>query len=351
MLHTHDSLLLCGHESILVTTPRHDNRLHAYSYSSDGRVRDSDVTRTPLTDGEEFRHTSSYEGTVVQMAATRTYTLLLTTLGHLYAYGTHLPTIPKTTTKKQKTTRLHRIALTVSVRHIACGPHYAMLITGDGQLLVHGRNTCGQLGLGNREDAAGEFQPVSAIDEPVVQVACGGSHTLILTASGRLLACGSNARGQLGLGIEVSSQTQPRFVMAGVVQIAAGEKHSVVQTGDGHLWAWGLNTSGQLGLGDTEPRWLPARLPHVACLAASIVCGAFHTMVLLLRSGCLFACGDNFACQLGCLPAGDNQSALRLITDGVATVACRNYMSVILHRRDDTVVVFSHAPHDLLLTQ
>ena len=37
------------------------------------------------------------------------------------------------------------------------------------------------------------------------QVACGGAHTLLVTASGRLLSCGLGEHGQLGLAYNRSS--------------------------------------------------------------------------------------------------------------------------------------------------
>ena len=43
------------------------------------------------------------------------------------------------------------------------------------------------------------------LPEPVTQVAAGHHHTLFLTESGNVWACGRNSRGQLGLGSKAGS--------------------------------------------------------------------------------------------------------------------------------------------------
>ena len=56
------------------------------------------------------------------------------------------------------------------------------------------------------------------VPEPVVQVAAGHHHTLFLTQSGDVWACGRNSRGQLGLGSKAGSQLctpQPLSALAG----------------------------------------------------------------------------------------------------------------------------------------
>jgi hypothetical protein len=76
---------------------------------------------------------------------------------------------------------------------------------------AHGRwgaNGDGQLGLG---DTATRFTPYRvrmlagrALEAPgeasCVQVACGGRHTLVLSAHGEVWSCGCNVHGQLGHG-------------------------------------------------------------------------------------------------------------------------------------------------------
>lgn len=56
------------------------------------------------------------------------------------------------------------------------------------------------------------------VPEPVIQVAAGHHHTLFLTQSGDVWACGRNSRGQLGLGSRAGSHVctpQPLSALAG----------------------------------------------------------------------------------------------------------------------------------------
>ncbi|MGR0319458.1 RCC1 domain-containing protein [Agromyces sp. ZXT2-3] len=68
----------------------------------------------------------------------------------------------------------------------------------------------------------------------VIQVAAGGQHNLILTAGGKVLASGSNERGQ----------TDVPSGLGEVVAIAAGYSHSLALLRDGTVVAWGNNSRG-----------------------------------------------------------------------------------------------------------
>ena len=90
--------------------------------------------------------------------------------------------------------------------------------------------------------------------DPVVWAGCGEHSTLLLLASGVLLACGCNRRGQLGLGPAVPAASRPTPVpgLPPVSRVAAGPWHAVaVEARPGsatdRLWGWGRNDRGQLG--------------------------------------------------------------------------------------------------------
>lgn len=85
-------------------------------------------------------------------------------------------------------------------------------------------------------------------------VASGGKHTLALTSENRVYAFGSNAHGQLGLGLdEYEAQDCPREVVYFrekiVSWLAAGSAHSVALSIEGYAYTWGRNALGPLGTG------------------------------------------------------------------------------------------------------
>jgi alpha-tubulin suppressor-like RCC1 family protein len=73
------------------------------------------------------------------------------------------------------------------------------------------------------------------------KVAAGSSHSLGVTASGRLFGTGNNGSGQLGVGSTTSQETMalaaswPGIGSDKVVQIAAGSSHSLALTSGGKV--------------------------------------------------------------------------------------------------------------------
>lgn len=83
---------------------------------------------------------------------------------------------------------------------------------------------------------------------PVVQIACGMHHTVVLTLAGEVFTFGSNQYGQLGTG-DLQPHVGPVEVKVyGMIsQIAAGSNHSVLLTVKGVVYTFGNHQKGQLG--------------------------------------------------------------------------------------------------------
>ncbi|KAF6200669.1 hypothetical protein GE061_005112 [Apolygus lucorum] len=87
-------------------------------------------------------------------------------------------------------------------------------------------------------------------DSPVVQVACGLHHTVVLTQSGDVYTFGSNSYGQLGVG-DVMIRGGPVQVKLPCIatHVAAGSNHTVILTSNGNVYTFGSYQKGQLGRG------------------------------------------------------------------------------------------------------
>ncbi|KAL1399310.1 hypothetical protein pipiens_008311 [Culex pipiens pipiens] len=85
-----------------------------------------------------------------------------------------------------------------------CSSAHSVLINMNRKALAFGRNQHGQLG---QSDLATIEKPtlVAGLEEfNIIQAACGRNHTLFLTDTGCVYACGDNKSGQCGVG-----NTQP----------------------------------------------------------------------------------------------------------------------------------------------
>jgi len=188
---------------------------------------------------------------------------------------------------------------------IACGEDFVILATQSGTLVTWGGGAYGQLGHATATDWSGPH-PVKALqDKRVVRVAAGAFHWLALTDAGQVFTCGLGRQGQTGLGT-CSTVYEPLLLEAlwaqPIVNIAAGENHSIVITSTGFAFAFGSNKHCQLGISrerlpETETKaelplrvYLPQELAGDRLIAAA--CGSSHTLFLTC-SGKVLACGQN----------------------------------------------------------
>ncbi|TSK22494.1 putative E3 ubiquitin-protein ligase HERC4 [Bagarius yarrelli] len=87
------------------------------------------------------------------------------------------------------------------IAQVVCGNNHSIVLTKDGQLFTWGENSNGQLGLGKSEPSSLSPQPLKSLcGIPLVQISAGGDHSFALSLSGAVFGWGRNSAGQLGLG-------------------------------------------------------------------------------------------------------------------------------------------------------
>ena len=150
------------------------------------------------------------------------------------------------------------------VAYVAAGGDHSMAVTSTGSLYAWGSNRHRQLGLaGNSHTtpflvAIGKNKPVA-----LASVATSSAHTLAVSTSGTVYACGSNPHGQLGLGDTEDRRRFKRirpFAPGKIVEAAAGPSTSAAVTENGELWTWGRGAHGCLGHGGESDAVAPARV-------------------------------------------------------------------------------------------
>lgn len=195
---------------------------------------------------------------------------------------------------------------------VYCGAEYSVAVSSTtGTIYSWGWGDFGRLGHGDCKDA---FVPtsISALSgKAVSSLACGDTHTLVVTDAGELFSFGRNQNGQLGHGTTIDD-LEPRRVAAlegkTVTKVACGAEHSVCCTSDGDVYAWGWGRYGNIGDGGTEDRHVPTRVEGSDGMKAThVACGWRHSCCVDTE-GILWTWGWSKYGQLG---HGDQCDQLR----------------------------------------
>uniref|UniRef100_A0A672ZNV8 RCC1-like domain-containing protein n=1 Tax=Sphaeramia orbicularis TaxID=375764 RepID=A0A672ZNV8_9TELE len=174
-----------------------------------------------------------------------------------------------------------------------------------GQVLVLGQGDVGQLGLG--EDIVERKKPaLVSLPESIVQVVAGGMHTVCLSDTGHVYTFGCNDEGALGRdsSVEGSEMTPGKVALEEkVIQVSAGDSHTAALTEDGTVYIWGSfrDNNGVIGL--LEPlktSTVPLKVPMTERVV-KIASGNDH-LALVTLDGNLYTSGTAEQGQLGRVP-------------------------------------------------
>jgi hypothetical protein len=171
----------------------------------------------------------------------------------------------------------------------------------EGQVLVWGTGSHGELGLGNFTTHSLFPQRIFKFrDISITYIAAGAKHVLAIDSKARLFSWGCGSGGRLGHGDFEDRQTPELVSFFGslyVEQCAAGDAHSAVLTtsrsGDRltqqrRLSTFGRGAHGRLGNGTNRnictpilvSKWLPS-VKDMQLL--QVACGGAHTLLLMYR--------------------------------------------------------------------
>jgi alpha-tubulin suppressor-like RCC1 family protein len=105
--------------------------------------------------------------------------------------------------------------------------------------------------------APGKSKPKKG-EEVVSRIFCVGYSTFVSLVSGRVVACGLNSYGQLGLGhvdnISEPEEVEGLSIVGGIASITGGNQHVLALSNSGAVFSCGRGDSGQLGLGEVGQR-------------------------------------------------------------------------------------------------
>lgn len=120
----------------------------------------------------------------------------------------------------------------------------------DRKAMAFGRNPSGQLGLPDTKLCEKPTLIPGLEKVNIVQAAVGRHHSLFLTDTGTVYACGDNKSGQCGIGNTTPSVNTPTLINyrgPPIIRVGCGAEFSVILDIKGNLYTFGLPEYGQLG--------------------------------------------------------------------------------------------------------
>ncbi|XP_032717734.1 E3 ISG15--protein ligase HERC5 isoform X1 [Lontra canadensis] len=191
-----------------------------------------------------------------------------------------------------------------SIIQITCGDYHSLALSKGGELFAWGQNLHGQLGIGRLFASIPTPQVVEHLSGvPLVQISAGKAHSMALSMSGNIYSWGRNDLGQLGLG-HTDGEEFPSLIEAldsqKVEFLACGGSHTALLTEDGQVFTFGAGKYGQLGHNSTQNELRPRLVTELCGIRVTqVACGRRHTLAYVSDLGKVFSFGSGKEGQLG----------------------------------------------------
>ncbi|XP_077002161.1 X-linked retinitis pigmentosa GTPase regulator isoform X5 [Tamandua tetradactyla] len=269
----------CGRNHTLISTE--GGNVYAAGGNNEGQLGLGDTEERNTFQLISF-FTSQYK--IKQLSAGSNTSAALTEDGELFMWGDN----SEGQIGLQNITNVcvpHQVTIGKSISWISCGYYHSAFVT-KGELYTFGEPECGKLGLPN-EQLTNHRTPqlVPGISEKVIQVACGGGHTVVLTEKA-VYAFGLGQFGQLGLGTFIFESSEPKVIEhikdKKICHISCGENHTALITDIGLMYTFGDGRHGKLGLGleNFTNQFTPAFCSNFLKFTVHLVaCGGCHMLV------------------------------------------------------------------------
>ncbi len=264
-----------------------------------------------------------YEGiaghAIVQVAAGQYHTVLLSADGRVFTFGWgNLGALGHgdLLSRDVPTEITHENLDGNSIKAIAAGSSYTVLLSSDGTVFTFGSGFHGQLGHGDsgNRTVPTPIEADSLAGHAIVEIAAGAAHTLLRAIDGTTFSFGHAASGRLGQA-EIQNNRIPtkidHEILSGktITGISAGGAHSLILTSDGTVFTFGRGLEGQLGHGDMAARMVPTRIEDESLSEHTVIKAALgdnHT-ILLTSEGESFTFGAGADGRLG---SGETENSL-----------------------------------------
>jgi alpha-tubulin suppressor-like RCC1 family protein len=173
----------------------------------------------------------------------------------------------------------------------------ATLTTGG--MSCWGRNSSGQLGIGNLTNSRVAVTP-NGLGTGITTIAAGGTHTCAALTDGTIRCFGFNNSGQLGDGTR-TNRTTPVTVtgLTNPTALAGTGSATCATTTTGTVRCWGTNQYGELGIGDPLVPFLTTPSPVTGLSGQTGLTAGVQHVCARNAAGTIRCWGQNDFGQLG----------------------------------------------------
>jgi alpha-tubulin suppressor-like RCC1 family protein len=223
-----------------------------------------------------------------------------------------------------------------------------ILVTNDDEVFCFGSNTYGVLGFGHQKEIKELSINEYLSNKQIIDFKNSLFHTIARTIDGKLYCFGCNEWGLLGIGIEdkeiYSPQLNEYLLNENIIDICCGSSHTLALTSNNGVYAWGWNYFGQIGIKSNRDVFKPIRVNEFnGEKVKAISCGLWHSMALT-ESGRVFSWGNNAWGQLGIenseeehISEFSNSPKLIKLDENIVIekISCGSEHSLLLSRESD----------------
>ncbi|XP_020622823.1 X-linked retinitis pigmentosa GTPase regulator-like isoform X2 [Orbicella faveolata] len=278
------NMVAAGRNHTIVSTE--SGKLYSFGCGSDGQLGHGNCENSQVPKAIESLNDQQYK----MLACGSDFTAAVTADGRLYTWGSSSE--GQTGQGDEDYNVPTQVQIRGKVVAVGCGYYHMAVVTDDGSLYTCGENESGKLGLDDSQlSETSQLQKLFSINEQFITVACGGNHTVAVTRNGKLYTFGQGDHGQLGHGSSwLECQTPKQVSSLGNIRVqyvACGESHTAVITKHGNLYTCGDGRHGKLGMGEESFSNL-FKLEKVTrfdnFMVQKVACGGCHTLVIAVKT-------------------------------------------------------------------
>lgn len=205
---------------------------------------------------------------------------------------------------------------------ISAGDSHCGALTDEGIVYIWGcfRDNHGRLGLVKEWEGSKVPIRLDQINDPVIAIASGCDHFVMVTDEGKVFTLGCGEQGQLGRLSKYSlsrggrrsaeeSCLYPKLVSVPklkgkpgkpvICEVYCGSYCTYIVSTAGDVFGFGLNNYHQLGIPDDESRYMPTHIPALSEKKWKMISGGLHHSILLDERGDVFSIGRGDYGRLG----------------------------------------------------